>query len=84
MTTIYTMMDVDNLLLYFVKESIIQADDVGVIKALTTTKDQVQKLLQHISGPGNVKSFHAMLYVMEEHGKQATRVRYFNETTLHY
>jgi len=51
------MVDVDNLLSYFVKESIIQADDVGVIKALTTTKDQVQKLLQHISGPlqaGNV------------------------------
>ena len=71
-----TMVDIDNLLPHFVQENIIQVDDLEEIKAKPRTTDKVEKLLQYISGPlkaGNVKSFHTMLSIMEEHGTQATR-----------
>ena len=71
-----TMVDIDNLLPHFVQENIIQVDDLEEIKAKPRTTDKVEKLLQYISGPlqaGNVKSYHTLLSIMEEHGTQATR-----------
>lgn len=71
-----TMVDVVNLLPYFIQEEIIPLDDQEEIKAKPRTKDKVEKLLQYISGPlqaGDVHSFHIMLSIMEEHGTQATR-----------
>jgi len=72
-----TMVDVVNLLPYFVQEEIIPLDDQEEIKAKPRTKDKVENLLQYISGPlqaGNVHSFHTMLRIMEKHGTQATRM----------
>ena len=71
-----TMVDIDNLLPHFVQANIIQPNDLERIKAKPTTKDKAEKLLEYISGPlqtDNVKSFHTMLSIMEEHGTQATR-----------
>ena len=71
-----TLVDIDNLLPYFVQENIIQVDDLEAIKAKTRTTDKVEKLLQFISGPlraGNVRSFYSLLNIMEEHGIQTTK-----------
>ena len=55
-----TLTDVNNLLPHFVQGNIISTDDLEEINAITTTRDKVEKLLSHISGPlkvGDAKGF---------------------------
>jgi len=70
------MVDIENLLPHFVANKVITMTEVGEIQARLRTSDKVRQLLLCISGPlqaGNVKSFYAMLSIMEEHGTVATR-----------
>ena len=46
-----TMVDVVNLLPYFVQEKLIKAGDLEEIRARERTKDKVTKLLHYIDGP---------------------------------
>ena len=71
-----TLTDVDNLLPYFVRESVITTNDVEEINAKETKKLKVQKLMTHISGPlraGNTEVFYIMLKIMEENGHLSTK-----------
>ena len=68
--------DISSLLPYFVKERIITRHDLEMINAITTTRDQVIKFLNYISGPldgRNIRPFQSMLRIMEERGNASTR-----------
>jgi len=70
------MTDIDNLLKYFVTESVINVEDQRVIIANPRTSEKARLLLEHISGPlqaGNSKPFRMMLDIMEKHGNIATK-----------
>ena len=71
-----TVVDIDNLLIYFVQKKIIKSEDQDEINALVKKTDKVQKLLKHIAGPleaGDSKGFYTMLDIMEDYGVQATK-----------
>ena len=71
-----TLTDIDDLLLYFVQKKIIKPEDQDDIKTSAKTKEKVNKLLKHISGPlqaGDSKGFYTMLDIMKNHGSQATK-----------
>ena len=70
------IMDLENLLKYFVTASIINIDDQSEILAPPRQTDKVTLLLRHISGPleaGDTKPFRMMLDIMEKHGNLATK-----------
>ena len=71
-----TLTDIDNLLPFFVQESVISVSDLEEINACKTMRNKVQKLLLHISCPlqaGDASGFRKMLTIMEEHGIQCTK-----------
>ena len=71
-----TLIDINQLLPYFVQEQIISVVDHQQINAIAALKMKVQKLMEYISGPlqhGDTKGFYIMLKIMEEHGNEATR-----------
>ena len=70
-----TLTDIDDLLPYFVQEKIIKPEDQVDINTSAKTKEKVNKLLKHISGPlqaGDSKGFYTMLDIMKNYGSQAT------------
>ena len=70
-----TMVDVCNLLPYFVQEKLIKVGDLEEINAKERTKDKVMKLLCFIDGPlqaGSVECFYTLLRIMERHGTVST------------
>ncbi|XP_065907269.1 NACHT, LRR and PYD domains-containing protein 12-like [Dysidea avara] len=70
-----TMVDVCNLLPYFVQEKLIKVGDLEEINAKERTKDKVIKLLHYIDGPlqaGSVECFYTLLRIMERHGTVST------------
>ena len=71
-----TLIDINNLLPYFVQEGIISIDDLEKIHEANTMREKVQKLLLHITGPleaGYATGFHKMLTIMVDHGNQSTK-----------
>jgi len=71
-----TMMDIENLLKYFVQKNIIKSGDQDVICSNDKSCDKVRAFLNYISGPledGNEEGFHTMLNIMEKHGVEATK-----------
>ena len=70
------VVDIDNLLKYFVEKKIIKSEDQDEINTLVKKTEKVKKLLKHITGPleaGDSKGFYTMLDIMENHGVQATK-----------
>jgi len=68
-----TLIDIDNLLKYFVQQKIIKPEDQVRIGG---KNDKVTEFLEYISGPlqsGDNTGFYAMLNIMETHGVQATK-----------
>ena len=71
-----TMIDIDNLLKYFVTENIITISDEEYIKMSVSTSEKVRKLLLHISGPlqaGDPNGFYVMLKIMIKYGTKSTQ-----------
>ena len=69
------MVDVVNLLPYFVQEKLIKVGDLEEIRARERTKDKVMKLLHYIDGPlqaGSVECFYTLLRIMEQRGTAST------------
>jgi len=71
------MVDVVNLLPYFVQEKLIKVGHLEEIhvNAKERTKDKVMKLLNYIDGPlqaGSIECFYTLLRIMEEHGTAST------------
>jgi len=69
------MTDVEDLLKYFITESIISTDDQSEIFQTKRPFQKVALLLTHISGPlesGNNKPFRIMLRIMVQHGNLST------------
>ena len=72
----HTLMDVDNLLQYFVVENIITMDEEDKIKSLDVKSEKVRNLLLYISGPlqaGDTNGFYNMLKIMKRYGTRATQ-----------
>ena len=71
-----TLIDVQDLLPYFVAEDMITEDEACNVKSPGTLSEKVQALLVHITGPlkvGDTKPFYAMLKIMEQHGSPTTQ-----------
>ena len=65
-----TLIDIHNLLKYFVQEKVIKSEEQDGINALAKTPEKVQKLLKHVAGPlkaGDSKGFYTMLNIIENH-----------------
>ena len=70
-----TMVDVCNLLPYFVQEKLIKVGDLEEINAKERTKYKVMRLLHFIDGPlqaGSIECFYTLLRIMERHGTVST------------
>jgi len=71
-----TLIDIENLLKYFVQRNVIKPEDQEIIGIKVKTDEKVQTFLKYISGPlegGDSTGFYFMLEVMEKHGVQATK-----------
>ena len=71
-----TMIDVDNLVKYFVTENYITTNEEEKIKTCATNSEKVRVLLTNISGPlkaGYKEVFYDMLKIMKEHGTKPTQ-----------
>jgi len=70
------MIDVDDLLPWFVQKKIITLNSPVEIWVKIAVREKVEKLLQYVSGTldgGDVKGFFTLLNIMEVHGTQATK-----------
>ena len=71
-----TIVDINELLKYFVVEKIITLDQQEEIKTCATKSERISKLLLNISGPleaGDSKGFYTMLKILKTHGVDATQ-----------
>ena len=88
-----TLIDVSELLTYFVIEKIITKDQQKQINTLTINSEKASRLLLIISGPlkaGDSKGFYTMLGIMKTYGVDATQrladriIRKVDESKLPY
>jgi len=72
-----TLVDIKNLLKYFVASNIIKCEEQDNILAASSQSEMVRRLLMHIAGPleaGINKPLLTMLDIMEQHGVDCTRL----------